>query len=214
MLRQRTSQVQASRSRLWSDARRRPRSKCSAHTSTCSTGVVSSGRTATTSPPPSGSVASSNDHVENEVARNSRSWLPRRLPCSAKSRLPWSAKSRLRLPGASARLGQQAAWAALAGHTGLIFDTGQQGLHHHPRLAGREGRGRREAHDGRRGHRGRHLGAARHAARRLCHRGRQRGRRLAVWHSGGSRTSWLSLRPAGSPEAPLSAGSCLRLLGA
>ena len=72
-------------------------------------------------------------------------------------------------------------------------------------MAGWEGRGRREAHAGWRGHRGRHLGAARHAARRLCHRGRQRGRRLAVWHSGVSQTSWLSLRPGW-----LSKGSCQR----
>jgi len=82
LLRQRTSQVQASQSRSWSDARRRPRSKCSAHTSTCSTGVASSGRTATTSPPPSGSVVSSNNSVENEVARTSASWLQGGFPAA------------------------------------------------------------------------------------------------------------------------------------
>eukprot|EP00964_Phaeocystis_antarctica_P025385 scaffold14265_cov58-Phaeocystis_antarctica.AAC.4 len=37
---------------------------------------------------------------------------------------PFSARPCLRLPRASASLGQSAAWAALAGHIGLVFHIG------------------------------------------------------------------------------------------
>eukprot|EP00964_Phaeocystis_antarctica_P031389 scaffold17765_cov71-Phaeocystis_antarctica.AAC.5 len=41
----------------------------------------------------------------------------------------FSARSCLGLPGASASLGESAAWAALAGHTGLVSDVGVDALH-------------------------------------------------------------------------------------
>ena len=41
---------------------------------------------------------------------------------------PLSARSRLRLPHALASLGQSVAWAALAGHIGLVFDVGAQAV--------------------------------------------------------------------------------------
>eukprot|EP00964_Phaeocystis_antarctica_P092546 scaffold59540_cov58-Phaeocystis_antarctica.AAC.2 len=40
---------------------------------------------------------------------------------------PLSARPRLRLPRASAGLGQSAAWAALVAHSGLKFDMGEDG---------------------------------------------------------------------------------------
>ena len=53
-------------------------------------------------------------------------WKTRRLrPRPAGSpEAPFSARSCLRLPRASASLGQSAAWAALAGHIGLVFNIG------------------------------------------------------------------------------------------
>ena len=54
-------------------------------------------------------------------------WKTRRLrPRPAGSpEAPPSARACLRLPRASASLGQSAAWAALAGHIGLVFHIGQ-----------------------------------------------------------------------------------------
>eukprot|EP00964_Phaeocystis_antarctica_P037226 scaffold21268_cov60-Phaeocystis_antarctica.AAC.1 len=70
-------------------------------------------------------------------------WKTRRLrPRPAGSpEAPSSARSCLRLPRASASLGQSAAWAALAGHIGLVFHIGAtigpRGPRPRPRSAGR-----------------------------------------------------------------------------
>ena len=50
------------------------------------------------------------------------SWLRPRPAGSPEA--PFSARSCSRLPQASASVGQSASWAALAGHTGLVFDLG------------------------------------------------------------------------------------------
>ena len=56
-------------------------------------------------------------------------WKTRRLRARPAGSLeaPFSARSCLRLPRASASLGQSAAWAALAGHIGLVFHLGDFG---------------------------------------------------------------------------------------
>eukprot|EP00964_Phaeocystis_antarctica_P160255 scaffold131735_cov24-Phaeocystis_antarctica.AAC.2 len=59
---------------------------------------------------------------------------------------PVSARACLKLPGRSASPGQSAAWATLAGHTGLGFDTGRRLFLSSPWRGGCSARGRRAGH--------------------------------------------------------------------